>query len=234
MLAFALSPAQVAAGAPPARIRRSGSALPCAAVHSEGCASSKTPPAQAARGHELQKGDAFPFPKTPGIRLAFRREPGLGLPVSVARDSARTVKPTVASGSQEHSAPGIDSRYFPSQFLRYSEARVSTRQVSAPFSALWGLEASGCLINLTNNDMYNHRKAGKKPTYQEELRAKVRSFMEADDISGPPARDEDVSALYEFVKGIALESFKNGVTVGKRGARNRQDNAEQDLVVEEA
>ena len=54
----------------------------------------------------------------------------------------------------------------------------------------------------------------KKRTYQEELIERCQRFSEGElDLSV-----EDCDKLYEFVKDVALDSFKSGVTVGKRKA----------------
>ena len=69
-------------------------------------------------------------------------------------------------------------------------------------------------------------REAKKPTYQEELRNRCGQWW---DEEGEAA---DLDKLFDFVKDIALESFKNGVTVGKRKAQDRGDNG-RELVVEE-
>jgi len=73
---------------------------------------------------------------------------------------------------------------------------------------------------------YTSHREEKKPSFQEQLRNRCGVWLD-EQVERP--RTED---LFEFVKGIALESFKNGVTVGKRKAYEPRG-ADRDLVVEE-
>ena len=73
----------------------------------------------------------------------------------------------------------------------------------------------------------------KRDSYQTELRARVMNFLEGEDFAGPPPRDEDVEELYTFVKGIALESYKNGLAVGKRRSSTRLDETRRSGKVKE-
>ena len=60
--------------------------------------------------------------------------------------------------------------------------------------------------------MNNQQREGKKPSYQDQLAARCEeawgAFMESD--------DGDWGQLYEFVKQVALESWKNGVEAGRK------------------
>jgi hypothetical protein len=63
----------------------------------------------------------------------------------------------------------------------------------------------------------------KQPSFQEQLRAKCAEWWA--DYEAQTAGDTLVTfdwpqVLYDFVKDVALASFKNGVTVGKRKAQD--------------
>jgi hypothetical protein len=80
-----------------------------------------------------------------------------------------------------------------------------------------------------NKHGYPSRREEKKPSYQEELRKRCGQWWDEHVERSENPRPED---LFDFVKEIALDSFKNGVTVGKRKAQDRGDSG-RDLVVEE-
>jgi len=76
----------------------------------------------------------------------------------------------------------------------------------------------------------------KKRTYQEELRAACDAWW--NDYEQATSTQNLVHfdwahILYDFVKGVALDSFKNGVTVGKRKAAQDRGANGTELVVEE-
>jgi hypothetical protein len=77
---------------------------------------------------------------------------------------------------------------------------------------------------------YPSPREEKKPSYQEELRNRCGHWWDEHVERPEHPRSED---LFDFVKDVALESFKNGVTVGKRKTQDRGDNG-RELVVEEA
>jgi hypothetical protein len=73
---------------------------------------------------------------------------------------------------------------------------------------------------------YTSPREEKKPSFQEQLRTRCRAWL--DEHVERPRTEE----LFDFVKGIALESFRNGVTVGKRKAQEPRESG-RDLVVED-
>lgn len=52
----------------------------------------------------------------------------------------------------------------------------------------------------------------KKPSYQDELFARVKAWAESDE------NRDDLSSLFDFVQAVALDSFKNGLKQGRRRA----------------
>ena len=77
---------------------------------------------------------------------------------------------------------------------------------------------------------YTSRREENQPSFQEQLYNRCGQWWDEHVERPDHPRPED---LYDFVKEVALESFRNGVTVGKRKAQEPRDK-DSDLVVEEA